>query len=465
MNNVSAFFTKLFGNDVNEFETPFTVKDAAKYGDAKTKASFFIMGFGEICNHQYIKGIMYLLIEIAYILYMILEGFHQIAMLPSLGTTEQQEVYNEALGVYEYSAGDNSVLILLFGLAAIFVTIGFFIIWRASVRGCYKSQWLREHSYPLPTFKQDVANLFDGEIQKTLLTLPVLGVVVFTVLPLVFMICMAFTNYSRIGQHLVLFDWVGLKNFGEVLNFGSEIGSQFWGVLGWTIIWAIMATFLNYVFGMVLAIIINRKETKGKSFWRFCFVLSIAVPQFVSLMVMRSVLQQNGAVNVILENLGWISNPLPFWTDATWARVTVIIINLWVGIPYTLLNLTGILQNIPGELYESAKVDGANAWITFWKITLPYMLFVTTPNLITTFTTNINNFNVIYLLSSGDPTPVGHTAGKTDLLVTWLYKLTIDRQEYNIGAVIGILTFVVLAIVSLVTYRSSGSYKNEEGFM
>lgn len=112
---------------------------------------------------------------------------------------------------------------------------------------------------------------------------------------------------------------------------------------------------------MVLAIIINRKETKGKGFWRFCFILSIAVPQFVSLMVLRSVLQSNGAVNVILENLGWISSPLPFWTDATWARITVIVINLWVGIPYTLLNLTGILQNIPGELYESAKVDGANA--------------------------------------------------------------------------------------------------------
>lgn len=194
-------------------------------------------------------------------------------------------------------------------------------------------------------------------------------------------------------------------------------------------------------------------------------MLSIAVPQFVSLMVLRSVLQPQGAVNVILQNLGWIDQSLPFFTNATWARVTVIVINLWVGIPYTLLDLTGILQNIPGELYESARIDGASTVTTFFKNTLPYMLFVTAPNLIVTFTNNINNFNVIYLLSEGNPTPVGHTAGKTDLLVTWLYKLTIDRQEYNIGAVIGILTFVVLAIVSLVTYRSTGSYKNEEGFM
>lgn len=456
---------KLLGGDEQDFDTQFTVANACKYGDTKTKLSFFIMGFGEMANHQFIKGALYLLVEIAYIFFMITTGFSQIAALPGLGSVEQGEVYNEALGIYEYTAGDNSVLILLFGIAAIFITLGFVIVWRANVKGCYKAQWLAEHGHPLPTFKQDLANLFDGEIQKTLLTLPVLGVVIFTILPLVFMICMAFTNYSKIGQHLVLFDWVGLANFGEVLNFGSTIGSQFWGVLTWTITWAIFATFLNYILGMILAIVINRKDTKGKAFWRFCFVLSIAVPQFVSLMVMRSVLQPQGAVNVILENLGWISAPLPFFTDTMWARVTVIVINLWVGIPYTLLNLTGILQNIPGELYESAKVDGANAVTTFWKITLPYMIFVTTPNLITTFTGNINNFNVIFLLSGGDPTPVGHTAGKTDLLVTWLYKLTIDQQQYNIGAVIGILTFVVLAIVSLVTYRSSGSYKNEEGFM
>ena len=93
--------------------------------------------------------------------------------------------------------------------------------------------------------------------------------------------------------------------------------------------------------------------------------------------------------------------------------MTVIVINIWVGIPFTMLQTTGILKNIPAELYESAKVDGANAFVTFFKITLPYMLFVTTPYLITTFTGNINNFNIIYLLSGGGPTiRPGDTAGK-----------------------------------------------------
>lgn len=193
-------------------------------------------------------------------------------------------------------------------------------------------------------------------------------------------------------------------------------------------------------------------------------MLSAAVPQFVSLLLMRSMLRESGLINVMLQNAGIINSPLPFLSDPTWARVTVIVVNLWIGIPFTMMQVTGILQNIPNDLYEAARVDGANSVTIFFKITLPYMLFVTTPYLITTFTGNINNFNVIFLLTKGEPVPVGYTAGKTDLLVTWLYKLTVDQQYFNVGAVVGILTFVILAIVSLVTYRNSGSYKNEEGF-
>ena len=189
-------------------------------------------------------------------------------------------------------------------------------------------------------------------------------------------------------------------------------------------------------------------------------MLSAAIPQFVSLLLMRTMLKDNGLINNLLVQAGLISSPLPFLTNATWARATVVIINLWVGIPFTMMQVTGILQNIPGELYEAARVDGAGPVTIFFKITLPYMLFVTTPYLITTFTGNINNFNVIYLLTAGAPVP----AGKTDLLVTWLYKLTVDLQYFNVGAVVGILTFVILAVVSLITYRNTGSYKNEEGF-
>ena len=316
----------------------------------------------------------------------------------------------------------------------------------------------------VPKFKDDVKSLFDSNLHAFLLPLPVLGVVVFTILPLVFMIFMAFTNYSKLGSHTVIFNWVGLKNFAKILNFSDAIGSTFWSVLGWTLVWAVAATFSNYFLGMILAMVINRKGTRAKGMWRAIFMLSAAVPQFVSLLLMRTIFSQNGIVNTLLINNGIIDNAIPFWSNATLARVMVIVINIWIGIPFTVMQVTGILQSIPEEIYEAARVDGAGPVKIFFKITLPYMLFVTAPYLITTFAGNINNFNVIYLLSNGAPTPVGKTAGKTDLLVTWLYKLTVDNQYYNLGAVIGIMTFIVLAVVSLVTYHNTASYKDEEGF-
>ena len=234
----------------------------------------------------------------------------------------------------------------------------------------------------------------------------------------------------------------------------------------WTLVWAFFATFLNFFLGTFLAMIINRPTIKCKGLWRGVLSLTIAVPQFVSLMIIRSMFLERGIVNQMLQNWGFLAadETLPFLSNATWARILVIIVNLWVGIPYTVMQVTGILKNIPAEQYEAARIDGANAFQQFRKITLPYMIFVMTPYMITQFTGNINNFNVIYLFTRGDPLGVGNTAGDTDLLVTWLYKLSVDQQKYNVAAVIGILTFLVLSVVSLITYRSSGSYKNEEGF-
>ncbi len=439
--------------------------DAFTKGDLTTKLGFVVFGAGLIGHGQIVKGIICLVLEAAFFMYMISKGFSNLSMFPSLGDRVTEEVWNESKGIYEYVQGDNSQLILLYGVITIFVILAFITLWWLQCKHAYKIQKLKENGKHVPTFIEDIKSLFDGNLHITLMTLPCLGILVFNIVPLVYMILMAFTTYSKEGDHLRLFDWNGLVQFVRVLNMNNSVGRQFWQVLRWTIIWAIFATFLNYILGMILAMVINRKETKWKGFWRFCFILSIAVPQFISLMIMRLMLQPNGAVNVLLQNWGFISSPLPFWTNAMWARVTVIVINLWVGIPYTMLQVTGILQNIPSELYEAAEIDGAGPITIFFKITLPYMLFITTPYLIASFVGNINNFNVIYLLSGGGPTYVGDTAGQTDLLVTWLYKLTINQQYFNIGAVIGILTFVVLTIVTLVTYRRSKSYNDEEAFM
>ncbi|MBQ6492301.1 MAG: sugar ABC transporter permease [Erysipelotrichaceae bacterium] len=441
------------------------VINALKYGDVFTKLSAIIMGAGIIAHKQKVKGIFVLILEIAFIFFMFDTGIPALAMMPSLGDREQEKVWNEAKQIFEYTAGDNSQKILLAGVVTCFVIAAFILLWVLQLRFSYELEKQLKEKGHVPTLKEDIKSLFDKNLHITLMSLPCLGILVFNIVPLVYMISMAFTTYSKEDEHLMLFDWCGFTQFSRVLNMNGNIGRQFWHVLAWTVVWAIFATFLNYILGMILAMVINRKDTKWKAFWRFCFILSIAVPQFVTLMIMNIMLQPSGAINILLQNLGLISSPLPFWQNALWARITIIVINIWIGIPYTMLQITGILQNIPADLYEAAKMDGAGPVTIFFKITLPYMLFVTTPYLISSFVGNINNFGVIYLLSGGGPTYVGDTAGQTDLLVTWLYKLTIDQQYYNLGAVIGIMTFVILTVVTLITYRNSGSYKNEEAFM
>ena len=439
--------------------------EALKKGGPLVLASCLIMGLANMASGQIIMGLLYLAVEIGVIVFLALPkgGFYWISMLPSLGDQEMQEMWNPDKGVYEYVMGDQSQLILLYGIASLCVIALLVIVWNISVCSGYKAIQLKKAGVKV-TFMDSLNTLLDENVHKLLMILPVIAIAIFTVLPLLYMMSMAFTDYNKDNNTLVLFNWVGLDNFKALFSSTNAIGKQFGSVLQWTLIWAFFATFLNFFLGTFVAILINRKSIKFKGLWRGCLSLTIAVPQFVSLMLIRSMLMPQGIINTMLIKNGIVDAALPFLTNGTWARFMVIIINLWVGIPYTIMQVTGILQNIPAEQYEAATIDGANAVQQFLNITLPYMIFVLTPYIITSFTGNINNFNVIYLLTRGDPLQIGNSAGDTDLLVTWLYKLTVDQQKYNMGAVIGIFTFVVLAAVSLITYRSSGSYKDEEAF-
>ena len=443
-----------------------TVGQCFSKGNTITKLSFFIFGLGNLLNKQIGRGLIFLAIEIGYIVYMATFGINSLVGFTTLGVNTQGEVWNPELGIYTYTDGDNSMLFLLYGVITIFVTLAMVFFALMSGKSAFATQYRKEKGMPIPTFRDDLRSATEENLHVAMMAIPILGVFVFTIAPLVFTILTAFTNYDSDHQPPGnLFTWVGFENFANLFSSNGRLAETFWPVLGWTLIWAVFATFTCYLGGLVLALLINRKGTKAKGFWRFMFVISIAVPQFVTLLSMKTIFNDNGPVNVFLMNAGIIEKPIYWFTDPTLAKIIIICVNFWIGVPFTMLSTTGILQNIPGELYEAAKIDGANAMTIFWKITLPYMIFVMTPNLITSFTGNINNFNVIYLLSGGGPATADYYfAGKTDLLVTWLYKLTIDRKDYNLGAVIGILTFIVLATVSLLTYRNTASYKDEGAF-
>ncbi len=439
-------------------------------GDVKTKLSFFIMGFGQFFRRQIGRGIIFLIMEAVFIVFMAMFGFGYLADMRNLGTVAVEKTLNDyGLEVTVYK--DNSLKILLYGVLTIFFVVGFLWTWYLNIKQNYTAQKLIEEGIRPKAFKDDLKSLGDEQYYKTLLAVPLLGITVFTVIPIFFMILVAFTNYDY--AHLPpesLFSWVGFENFQTILTTdisgSGKFAYTFREILIWTLIWALVATFSNYFLGMFVAICINRKGIKFKKVFRTILVMTIAVPQFVSLLLVSKMFANEGIVNSILLKLGAITENIGWMTTPTMAKIMVLVINLWVGIPYLMLITTGVLMNIPADLYESAKIDGASGIKQFTKITLPYMLFVTGPYLLTSFTANINNFNVIYLLTAGAPKTMEYDggAGKTDLLITWLYTLTITNNDYKMAAVIGILVFLVIAVISLVVYNVSPAMKNEEDF-
>jgi len=423
-----------------------------------------ISGFGNLVYGQIIKGLMFLSFQALTWFVFLSFGMEYVRDLATLGTVGMRSELDPVLQIPINIPGDNSLQILLYSIFAIAILVIGQMIHFASVKSSYAAQVDISRDRKPTDFVQDVRNLFDKNMHTSMLSLPTVGVIAFTVLPIVFMVLLAFTNFDREHQPPGnLFTWVGLENFRNVFNLGGAMGGTFMRVLGWTLIWAVFATFLNYVFGMIVALMINKSGIKLKSVWRTCFVISIAVPAFVTLLFVRQLLGDMGPINTILQGLGM--SPVMFLRDPLIARITVIIVNLWIGIPYTMLITSGILMNIPADLYEAARIDGAGPVRQFRSITLPYMLIITAPYLITQFIGNINNFNAIFFLTAGGPSTVEYyNAGKTDLLVTWLYKLTVTHGDFNLASVIGILTFIVSAFIALITFNITASAKKEETF-
>ena len=444
-------------------------------GDWKTKLSYLVMGFGCLARGQILRGVLFLLFEIVFIFYMIVFGAEQIGLLASLGVQGPAREYNAVFDSYQTQYHDNSFRILLYGVLTIFFIIAFLYTWRVNIRQNKVAEQILRSGKKLKSGKDDLRSMVDDNFHRTLLALPLTGILVFTVMPIIFMILVAFTNYDAAhnGYTNQLFTWVGLDNFKTMFTWtagGVNYSAAFGEILTWTLIWAFFATFTNYFLGIFVAMMINKKGIHLKKLWRTVLIMTIAIPQFISLLYVSKMFSLNGLVNGFLMDLGIIHKAIDFWGTPTLARIMVIVINIWIGIPYLMLIATGILMNIPADLYESAKIDGASGWKQFTKITLPYMLFITGPYLLTSFTGNMNNFNVIYLLTGGGPTNpslsgAAGSVGHTDLLITWLFKITTGSDtKYYLASVVGIMVFVVVAVISLIVYGLLPSVKNEEDF-
>ncbi len=460
----------------------------SNFGAAVAKGDFFVkisllwMGAGYARRKQYIKALLMTLLEAAVILFTVFFAMQYVPKIGTLGTVQAEQVFNINTMQTEWNDYDNSFMILLFSLFSFVVWAAFLAVWMRNVVNVYRLQLMDEAGEHINTFREDLRSMLDEKFHVTLLSLPVLGIVIFTVIPILLLILVAFTNYDQ--QHMPptnLFAWVGLANFKTLLGGGitSTFGYAFVRILGWTLVWSFFATLTTYFGGILMSLLLNSKKTHGAKLWRTLLVITIAVPQFVSLLLMRNFLSNGGIVNAIcakigltdlLRSAGVISTTyIPFLSAPGWAHVTIILINIWIGIPYQMLIATGVLMNLPSDQIESARIDGANPFQIFRHITMPYMLFVTGPALVTDFVKNFNNFNVIYLLTEGVYTTTNQAmansqARETDLLVTWLFRLTQDYYNYKMASVIGIMVFIVCAVFTLIAFNFMIGGNKEEGY-
>ena len=291
------------------------IGNAAKHGDWKTRTSFVVMGFSQLARKQVMRGLLFLAWEILFIVYMVFFGAGQLAQFGTLGTVQRGEI--ETDWGFAYTDGDNSLLILLYGILTIIFIIAFVYAYYRNVKSAYNTQLLEEAKQHLATAGEDLKSFTDEQYHTTLLTIPLVGLVIFTIFPIIFMIFVAFTNYDL--DHLApnkLFTWIGWDNFKALLSGGLTGGTRFGALFGeillWTVIWAFFATFTNYILGMVVALLINKKGIRFKKLWRTVLIMTIAVPQFISLLLMSQMLGDTGIINRLLQKWGIINEYIPF---------------------------------------------------------------------------------------------------------------------------------------------------------
>ena len=429
--------------------------DIIRNGNNRVFASALCMGVGQLMYKQWIKGILFLLMQIGFVAFFALYGGKALAGFFTLGTVQANPWY----GI----EGDNSVTMLIMGIFAFIILFLYLAIYWINLRDVRKTQVRVEGGAQPLTLREEARTLLDSNFHMTALALPIVGVCVFSILPIIFMILIAFTNY---GGNIVppeLVDWVGLENFGNVVTL-SQFAPTFFKILLWNFIWAIASTVLNYFAGLDLALLYNKKCVKGKAFWRLFPILAYAVPGFITMLAFKFMFSYGGPINQMIVDAG--GSAIGFLDiDAKWSsRIIGLLVNCWLNIPSSMLLATGILSNMDTGLYDAASIDGASSFKQFTNITLPFVVFATTPVLISQFVANFNNFGIFYFLRGGLYMDGYFLASDTDLLINWLFNLSIDNNYYSIGATISIIIFIITSIISLIVYMSSASYKQEDTY-
>ena len=413
-----------------------------------------IPGLGQLINKQYIKSIIMFLATI-YI--------YLIAIPYSLGFGNYKGDGVAGLITLAKGAGklDRSIIFMVEGIVAIaFLVIALVLlvlsfkdvnkVEKEEIKGTRVRSWCET--------RQSVSE--DG--LPYLVSMPALVIIIFIVfIPIVTTILLSITGMDP--EHQAKFGWDIISNYKMIALGEGMAGSIFWKILGWTIIWTLGATTLAIFIGFALALLLNNERIKGKTFFRSVYLLPWAVPAFITILFFSILSSPNGALTEILR--GVFGEGLQIKNDPFVSKVVLICIQGWLGSSYIFLLATGVLQSINKDLYEAADIDGASSFKKLIKITIPLVLFQTAPLLVGQYTFNFNNFSNIYLFNSGGPfNPVvyGNLAGETDILISYIYKLTIENQYQALGAAITVIISIALMVIAYIGYRNTDAFRKEK---
>jgi len=287
-----------------------------------------------------------------------------------------------------------------------------------------------------------------------------ISICVLSLAPMLYTIWISFTNWD--AMHFMNYQFVGVKNYVDLVNPSDPLSAVFIPTFLWTLTFAFLTTTINYLAGLLLAVLLNNKNIKEAPLYRSLLIIPWAVPGLISLLAWQGLLNQSyGQINAALHVLG--ISAIPWLVNPFWARVTVLMVNLWASYPYMMTVCTGALQSIPDELYEASAIDGAGWWQRFRFISMPSVWKVSLPLLIPSFAFSFNNFNTVFLLTGGGParssTPF---AGYTDILASAAYKMTLTYNRYDYAAVISVVLFVLVGLISWINMQFTGVFKEAD---
>ncbi len=291
------------------------------------------------------------------------------------------------------------------------------------------------------------------------LTPALVSILLVTGLPIVYTVVLSFTNYNM--YHLNDFSFVGWENYITVLTGSTR--NVFFPVLGWTLCFAVISTAGSYAMGLILAILLNNPRMKESKIYRSILIVPWALPSTIAILAWQGLFnEQYGGINNMLHALGMAAN-IPWLTNPFWARLGIIMVNVWLGFPYMMNVCLGGLQAISTEYYEAAEIDGASKFQCFKSITFPMVTKLSIPLVISSFASNFNNFGNIYMITQGGPARVDNQfAGYTDILASTAYKMTTWSNRYELSATFSVLIFIIVGTFTLINMRLSGAFKEAD---